>query len=265
MRAILSLHDVSPHSWEIYQPFIERVTSCGDISLTLLVVPDFHRMGRMDRYPDFCRAMDAHVRRGDELVLHGYYHEDTAARPRTPGQWWKRRIATVEGEFSTLTESAAQEQIERGLTLFDKFGWPVDGFVAPGWQTSSGARAALSKSSFFYTGDRTHLYRLPDWNALEVPTLVWSARTAARRIASRAVNEWHKKHFSRAEMVRYVVHPGDLAHEDSFRFWLQCVRSEASHRRFVTKLQAINELAQPVVMPSGDGHRSPESTVSASQ
>ena len=42
-------------------------------------------------YDQFCRVLDERLANGDELALHGYFHQDDGAAPRTPGDWpWPR-------------------------------------------------------------------------------------------------------------------------------------------------------------------------------
>ena len=59
-RAVaLVLHDVAPSTWPLFEDFVAAVDGLGDIPLTLLVVPDFHRQGRLDSQPAFVKIMHA--------------------------------------------------------------------------------------------------------------------------------------------------------------------------------------------------------------
>jgi predicted deacetylase len=40
---LLVLHDVAPHTWADYQPFVEAVDAMGNVPMTWLVVPNFHK------------------------------------------------------------------------------------------------------------------------------------------------------------------------------------------------------------------------------
>ena len=75
--------------------------------------------------------LDARVQRGDELVLHGCYHADLEPAPKTPRDWFMRRVYTHEGEFYGLDENAAGERLRHGMALFQRYQWPLHGFVAP--------------------------------------------------------------------------------------------------------------------------------------
>lgn len=100
---LLVLHDVAPSTWTDYQPFVEAVDALGNVPMTWLVIPNFHRHNTLDAHPAFCRMLDTRVARGDELALHGYFHDDQEPRPTTPRDWFMRRVYTHEGEFYRLS------------------------------------------------------------------------------------------------------------------------------------------------------------------
>ena len=91
---LLVLHDVAPSTWADYQPFVEAVDALGNVPMTWLVVPNFHRHNALDDHPAFCRRLDERVARGDELALHGYFHDDQEPGPTTPHDWFMRRVYT---------------------------------------------------------------------------------------------------------------------------------------------------------------------------
>ncbi|MFQ5488710.1 MAG: DUF2334 domain-containing protein [Gammaproteobacteria bacterium] len=229
------LHDVAPATWSCYADFVAEVEQLGDISLTLLVVPDYHGQGVFDRAPAFLSAMERHLERGDELVLHGYYHADPGPVPLSPGTWVRRRIYTHEGEFYSIGEDEAQRRLERGMALFARLGWPLHGFVPPAWLLGAEARAALSRCALSYTSDPRHLLRLPDFAPLFVPTLVWSARSAWRRSLSRRWNDYLLKRHATAPLLRLGLHPVDLRHRGVRRYWLETIGKLLSYRTPVTK------------------------------
>jgi predicted deacetylase len=48
------------------------VDALGNVPMTWLVVPDFHRRNPLHQAPSFCRLLDERLANGDELALHGY-------------------------------------------------------------------------------------------------------------------------------------------------------------------------------------------------
>ncbi|VVP18708.1 DUF2334 domain-containing protein [Pseudomonas fluorescens] len=225
MKAVcLVLHDVAPSTWADYQPFVEAVDALGDVPMTWLVVPDFHRHDALDANPAFRRVLDARVARGDELALHGYYHDDQEPMPNTPRDWFMRRVYTHEGEFYRLSREAALARLHAGLDMFQRYDWPVQGFVAPAWLMSDGTRQALRELPLSYTSDPQHLYRLPDFSAIDAPGLVWSARSAWRRGLSKIVSDQREQRWREASVIRLGLHPVDMRHRFSRDYWLHTLQ-----------------------------------------
>lgn len=218
---LLVLHDVAPTTWADYRPFVLAVDALGNIPITWLVVPDFHKVDRVDQTPAFQRLMHSRLTRGDELALHGYYHCDDSPAPRTPKDFFMRRIYTWEGEFYTLNRQQALQRLEAGMDVFEHHDWPLHGFVAPAWLMSSGTREALRELPLDYTSDAQHLYRLPDFSPINAPGIVWSARSAWRRGLSKIISNHREAHLQNAPTIRLGLHPVDMRHEFSRRYWLE--------------------------------------------
>lgn len=238
MKAVcLVLHDVAPSTWADYQPFVEAVDALGDVPMTWLVVPDFHRHDALDANPAFRRVLDARVARGDELALHGYYHDDQKPLPNNPRDWFMRRVYTHEGEFYRLSREAALARLHAGLDMFQRYDWPVQGFVAPAWLMSEGARQALRELPLSYTSSPQHLYRLPDFSAIDAPGLVWSARSAWRRGLSKILSDQREQRWREASVIRLGLHPVDMRHRFSRDYWLHTLqRLLAEGRMPLTKI-----------------------------
>lgn len=222
---MLVLHDVAPETWPDYQPFVEAVDQLGEVPMTWLVVPDFHHRNALGRAPGFCQLLERRLQQGDELALHGYYHADDGPAPRSTRDYFMRRIYTHEGEFYALDQAQALQRLHAGLALFDRHGWPVAGFVAPAWLMSEGTRQALRQLPLRYTSTPQHLYRLPEFTAIDAPGLVWSARSAWRRGLSRIVCDWQCRRWREAQTLRLGLHPVDMRHRASREYWLRTLQA----------------------------------------
>lgn len=221
---MIALHDISPATWDDYRPFVEAIDAMGDIPMTWLVVPDFHHASPTFEDPAFLALLEQRLNRGDELVLHGYYHCDDGPKPRSLHEYFMRRIYTYEGEFYGLNRKEAKTRLEQGIELFERQGWPLHGFVAPAWLMSAGTRQALSQLPLRYTTDTKGFCCLPDFTRLDVPTLCWSARSRWRRGMSYVVNHMSARRYRTLPAMRLGLHPVDMRHDISRRYWLDTVR-----------------------------------------
>ncbi|AIR87958.1 DUF2334 domain-containing protein [Pseudomonas cremoricolorata] len=243
---MLVLHDVAPETWPDYQPFVEAVDALGDVPMTWLVVPDFHHRNALQHAPAFCRLLQRRLTLGDELALHGFYHADDGPAPRSPRELFMRRIYTHEGEFYGLDQAEAMRRLREGLAVFDAQGLPVKGFVAPAWLMSEGTRQALRQLPLAYTSTPQHLYRLPDFQAIDAPGLVWSARSAWRRGLSRVVSDWQCRRLAGASTLRLGLHPVDMRHRSSRDYWMNTLRTLiAQGRQPLTKSAWLERQLQP--------------------
>ncbi|MCF5709043.1 DUF2334 domain-containing protein [Pseudomonas syringae] len=241
---LLVLHDVAPHSWSMYEPFVNAVDRLDGVNMTWLVVPDFHRRSLLNEDPLFQRRLSERLERGDELALHGYYHCDDSAAPRTLRDYFMRRVYTWEGEFYCLSSQQALRRLEAGINVFRRHGWPLHGFVAPAWLMSQGTRDALRQLPFSYTSDPQHLFRLPDFTPIEAPGLVWSARSAWRRAASRRYSDYKQARLRDSPTIRLGLHPVDMLHESSRTYWLALLtRLLEDGRQPMTKIQWLTRYA----------------------
>lgn len=221
---LLVLHDIAPCNWRSYLPFVAAVDALGNIPMSWLVVPDFHRRNPLDSDPALLSFLEARLARGDELVLHGYQHCDSGPAPRHPADFLMRRIYTHEGEFYRLSRDQALTRLDAGIAAFERHTWPLHGFVAPAWLMSTGTRQALRERPLSYTSSLRHLYRLPDFTAVSAPGLVWSARSAWRRGSSWMLNRWQETRWRHAQVIRLGLHPVDMHHELASTYWLAALQ-----------------------------------------
>jgi predicted deacetylase len=240
-QVCIAIHDVAPATWPQCERLLALLDRVGAPPLTLLVVPDHHHRGRIDRDMRFIRAIDRRCARGDEVALHGYFHIDDAAPPRTALQWIRRRVLTAgEGEFAALPETEAATRIARGAALFEQLGWDLHGFVAPAWLLGTGARAALAASSLSYTSTHTHIESVADDRHIAAPCLTASARSSWRRTTSRAWLALGVGATRATPVVRVGLHPADADHPDLCACWETTLRALLSTREPMTKHAAFS-------------------------
>ncbi len=236
-RVCISIHDVAPSTWPACRQLLRLVDGFGAVPVTLLVVPDYHRAGRIDAFPDFLRAIEKRLARGDEAALHGYYHVDDSPPPRTPWAWFQRRVLTrSEGEFAVLSREEVERRVRAGLELTQALGWPVEGFIAPAWLPGP-ARAVLADFPFAYTTTRTGIYRLPEWQFTWSPSLVYSVGSRWRPALSESLDRLVSSLTSSRELVRVSLHPVDAGCPRALSHWSSVIENMLACRTPVTKAQ----------------------------
>jgi uncharacterized protein len=232
---VVSLHDVSPHTWESCRRIVDALSAQGVHAVSLLVVPDHHRRGHFREYPEFCAWLRQQVAAGGEAVIHGYYHE----RPARGGETLKDRVITRsytagEGEFYDLPYDAAKALVSRARDEFHGVDLHPCGFIAPAWLLSAPAEQALRDLEIAYTTRLRGVWDLRRGQIARSQSLCWSVRAAWRRHVSLAWNAVLFKRLRNAPLLRVAIHPVDLDHP---RIWRQITRLVAAaqlHRRVMT-------------------------------
>ncbi len=229
----VSIHDVAPATW----PDCERLLALTDrmgAPATLLVVPHYHDGIRVDRDPRFAAALRRRVAQGDEVVLHGYWHEDRCARGHSPADWLRRRVYTAsEGEFAAVDRRTATTLIARGRAVLATLGLAPAGFVPPAWLMNAATVAALARSGLRYTCSRDELVDLASRRRIAAPSLVYSTRSAWRRALSRRWNAARLESLGAAPRIRAALHPADARHAAVLADWEALLGRLATGRRAV--------------------------------
>lgn len=241
----ISLHDVAPATLEDCANalgFLDRL-QLGPVSL--LVVPDYHGLGRADRDLRFARFIDARLRRGDEVVLHGFRHADCSPPGTGLRDWLERRVYTAgEGEFSRLDIDTARTRLLRGLAVLRSAGWQPQGFVAPAWLMSEGTMEALEELPLKYCSTRDRVTVLASGRKIPAPSFVVSTRGAWRRVLSRAWNQALFSRHARSPVLRAAIHPPDLRYAEIEHLWRRLLTGLAD-RSVVTEGQLLLAAMRP--------------------
>lgn len=239
------LHDVARARWCECRALMRdaaaaaRAAGVAFLPLTLLVVPQLH--GRPNP-PRFARWLHLQSQRGHELVLHGWQHRDDGPSPRSPLDWWRRRVLTDrEGEFAALDEAAARRRLEQALAWMRARQLPVGGFVAPAWRMNGATwRALEATAAFDHCSTRLDVFALPERRALRAPPLVFSTRSRWRRVLSWAFNAARARRQAHAPLLRIELHPGDSDHAALRVLWMRTLtRALGVQRRQPLRLREV--------------------------
>lgn len=249
----VELHDVAPATWGLCRRLLDLVDGIGKIPVSLLVVPDYHRCGRITDDPTFLHAIDARLTRGDEVALHGYHHLDLGPAPSNPVDWFRRRMRTLsEGELAATDGAATAERIALGRAELVAAGWSVTGFVPPAWLLGSTARAALSAFPFTYTAVRGGFYRLPDWDFMPTVTLSYAAFARWRRALSGPALDYQFGRADPARPLRLALHPVDARYPGVLDHWRALLMRALDSRTPMTAAAIVDQHWPADVRTRGD-------------
>ena len=236
------MHDVAPATWQRCSYLLDALREVASFPATLLVVPQYHHGVPAQSDPAFLEAMNRCVLAGDELVLHGLYHQDQAPTSGALDLIKRHYYTAQEGEFATLSKAEAKARIAQGLDLFRAQRWEVTGFVAPAWLASEGTWAALEDSPLDYTTTLGALHLLHQRRSIRSQSLVYSARSRWRRIVSYPVVEAVAWHLRRAPLVRFGLHPVDADFPKVIRHWQSLLHRFCKSHQATTKRSYVARL-----------------------
>jgi predicted deacetylase len=175
------------------------------------------------------------------VVLHGWTHRDEVP---LSGGWrdaWLRRIYTAgEGEFAALSYEQAGSRLALGRAWMAGHGLSAQGFVAPAWLMSEPSWRAVAAARFRYTCTLTTLVALPQRHALHSRSLVFSTRSAGRRVLSVAWNQLQAVLQQRQPLLRLELHPCDADFPGVLACWTQVLRQALRQRQTMTLGQACD-------------------------
>lgn len=213
-KLIISFHDLHPGSMDRCKKFIAQCQAFGAKTISILVIPQYHGTPKFTNDPAFVEYLQQLAADGHDLCLHGYYHRADEITGGVKSQVTGKIYTSGEGEFFQITEDQAKAKLKDGLALFEEANIPAVGFTAPAWLLSDEGYAALKQKGFQYNTLWSEV-QLPQLNqSYKAPTLVYSSRSAWRRVVSKVwINFYHWKHRN-THFLRFAVHPADFDHAD---------------------------------------------------
>ena len=239
-RLCIALHDVAAATWPQCAALLAMLDEIGRPPLTLLAVPNYHSLGPLTATSAVMRSLQERIARGDEVALHGYFHRDDAAPPRTPADWLRRRVLTAgEGEFAALSPTEAARRLNEGWKELSTAFAPMRGFVAPAWLNGEGTWSALRQSPFRYAATRNALVIIEGMQRIPAPAITVSARSRWRRAASRLWLRALCGSTASLPLLRVALHPVDAEHADVIDDWRRALRLLLDRREPVTKASAL--------------------------
>jgi predicted deacetylase len=215
---VVSIHDVAPATQSIADKIISELTTKGIRHCSLLVVPDYHRQGTSMKDRQFVSWLGNLEAAGNEIVIHGFFHERPPGLRETFLQKFVTQVYTQgEGEFYDLEYAEAFRRIKTARDEFLANGLKPRGFVAPAWLLGvEGERAARDAEMEYTTRLRT-VRDLRSGKTFPARSVVYSVRNSWRRAVSLAWNAALSRALETKPLFRLSIHPPDFSHPAIWR------------------------------------------------
>jgi predicted deacetylase len=215
---VVSIHDVAPSTQPIVDKIISELAHKGVRHCSLLVVPDYHHQGASMKDRQFVSWLRNLEAAGNEIVIHGYFHE----RPARSRESFLEKLVTQsytqgEGEFYDLGYDEAFRRIKTARDEFLAGGLKPRGFVAPAWLLSSEGERAARDAEMEYTTRLRTVRDLRSGEIFSARSLVYSVRNTWRRAVSLVWNAALARILESKPLVRLSIHPPDLSHPTIWR------------------------------------------------
>jgi len=227
----VSVHDVSPWTRPSVEIVLRDLAEEGVGITSLLVVPDHHHRGAVDRDPAFLDWLRLKEGAGHEVVLHGFFHRREAGRGNLASKLVTEHYTAGEGEFYDLAYQEARRRLAAGRLVLAGFNLP--GFIAPAWLLGREAERAVRDEGFAYTTRLGGVLDLRSGAKTASQSLVYSVRSGWRRAVSLGWNSLLASRLHRNPLMRLGLHPPDWQHEKIKAHALGRAREAAQVRRVI--------------------------------
>lgn len=232
---VVSIHDVAPSTRAKVEKILAELARHRVHACSLLVVPDYHRLGRSLADPGFRLWLHELAANGHEIVIHGFFHQRARRNDEKIRAKIVTRIYTAdEGEFFDLGYDEALRLIQEARDEFETHGFHPTGFIAPAWLLGADAERAVIATGMNYT---TTLLAVRDFGGGRIipsQSLVYSARSGWRRVSSLAWNRSLFRRLTTNPLLRLGIHPPDLNHRAIWEQIGQIIDEALRDRRAMT-------------------------------
>jgi predicted deacetylase len=211
-KLLASIHDVTPaHAWRLSHLMETVETVIGGGYAALLVVPDFHGQGLIDSDKEFASKLRGWSDAGNEVFLHGFYHQDRVDHTGGVARFKARHLTAGEGEFLGIDLETARTLLVDGRNrIEDVIGRSVTGFVAPAWLYGDAATLAIADLGFAIAEDHFKVWQPPTGKVIaRGPVITYASRSPSRLLSSLLWSRVASVALKPLQVVRIGVHPHD--------------------------------------------------------
>ncbi len=241
MKLIVSLHDVHPGNFELYERYIQKLQKSGITRTSILAVPYWHKEYKIEDCPEFCRWLNEKQNQGHEILLHSFCHIEEKKKTQSLKEYFTANFYTAgEGEFFRISFDEAKEKIEKGLQILKNINIHPQGFVAPAWLINDNTIEALKKLDLKYTTTFNGIINIKDNSFIKSPVIVYSSRSFLRRTISCIWEPIWTRINKNRYILRVALHPTDLCFVKTEKSITNQIIYLAQKRETITYSQLIS-------------------------
>jgi len=238
---VISIHDVAPSTRAKVEKILGSLAGHSVHTCSLLVVPDYHRLGSSFADRGFSSWLHALAANGHEIVIHGFFHQRARRRDENARAKIVTRLYTAdEGEFFDLGYDEALRLIRKAHDDFKAHGFHPTGFIAPAWLLGAEAERAVIDAGMSYTTTLRAVRDFEGDRTIPSQSLVYSVRSGWRRISSLAWNRSLFRRLTSNPLLRLGIHPPDIEHTAIWKQIGEIVSEALLDRRAMTYQDLLN-------------------------
>lgn len=241
-------HDVSPAQEKAIKDKRLELEDLGVDKLNILIVPNWHGQYDLRKHNKFVDWLLERYEKGDELLLHGCYHESHKRKghylsvvDHIMGEW----IAGGQAEFQNFTYDEAARIINISKKILKEAGLleKITGFVPPWWQIREEAIKAVKEAGFDFVISATPAeiflkQQVPiRWfktGKIDRSYEISSEPKKPLSYFTRGYGRFAEIKYQNSELIRVAYHPPDDFNEDLAGFQDSLVKRLLSKRKLVT-------------------------------
>ncbi len=219
LHAILSIHDVAPHTLQRVKAIIDILPARAHNNLILLIIPG------LDWNDEQLETLRKWQEKGYTLAGHGWYHKAKQIHSvyhRIHSFFISRDVA----EHLSLSEEEVQSLMQKNRLWFTKhkFNEP-DCYVPPAWALGKITSAVLKQTGYRYIETTGGYIDTKTSRNIRLPLIGFEADTQLRKLTLIIWNWINAKFSSKKKPLRISIHPYDNEYllSDSMQDWLKAV------------------------------------------
>lgn len=226
MLALISIHDVMPHTLDEVQDILSQVSHLPAQNISLLVVPG------LDWKQEHLDRLHALENAGFVLAGHGWYHHAREIR----GLYHHLHSALLSrdvAEHLSLGGAEIRKLLDACFYWFtDKGFMPPDLYVPPAWAMGNIGKNELRQSPFRFFENTSGLYDSVDERQVNLPLAGFEADNTFRAVSLSFWNRINLTLASATRPLRLSIHPHDreLKLKESLARFLASVTATANYR-----------------------------------